>query len=194
MDGQIEACHGRGHIFLHFRCEIARSVRWSWVGGERSLEDGADPTSPSLTAPHFLFRLLCFPVICSQPPPAAPAPAPARPRFFVFRKVFVPRSGVASSRRTEQGNRWGERRTSFRRSAGERLFRDRRSDGASDRGKLAGLTAASLIFSTKVLSPLCQEWSAFKPCMKAGGRETLPTHRQVRQLDSAPRSVLYGQV
>ena len=133
MDGQIEACHGRGHIFLHFRCEIARSVRWSWVGGERILEDGADPTSPSLTAPHFLFRLLCFPVICSQPPTAAPAPAPARPRFFVFRKVFVPRSGVASSRRTEQGNRWGERRTSFRRSAGERLFRDRRSDEASER-------------------------------------------------------------
>ena len=70
----------------------------------------------------------------------------------------------------------------------------RRGERASERGKLAGSTAASLIFSTKVLSPLCQEWSAFKPCMKAGGRETLPTHRQVRQLDSAPRSVLYGQV
>ena len=167
--GQIEACHGRGHIFLHFRCEIARAVR-SWPRG--SGEHGAwrtggrsDITITLTAARHFLFRLLCFPVICSQPPPA-PAPPPAR-RSATFRLpqgICSPIGGrVASRRRVARRNRETDGKSEGRPSddppAKGYSEIEEATRRASERGKPAGLTAASLIFSTKVLSPLCQEWS-----------------------------------
>ena len=197
MDGQIEACHGRGHIFLHFRCEIARALSQVVVGrgrtelGGRGRSDITVLDGAALPIPIVVFSRHLFATTARR------ARARARPSaiFRLPQGICSPIGGRVESQdgTGKQMGRASEGRPSDDPPAKGYSEIEEATGRASERGKLAGLTAASLIFSTKVLSPLCQEWSAFKPCMKAGGRETLPTHRQVRQLDSAPRSVLYGQ-